>query len=99
MLAADVATPFIWAGAAALIAGVAWVLRKAGSAAVDDRIDPKLRPFYERLDLHLQNEEDERRETNRRLSNIEGEFLKVHAREGEDHRRIWSAIEELKRSR
>ncbi len=99
MLATDVAQPFIWAGAAALIAGVAWVLRKAGTAAVDDRIDPKLAPFYERLDVHLKNEEAERSasrreqaDTNRRLGSIESALIGMQTQVNETHIQMWREL-------
>ncbi len=69
-----------------MVAAVAWVLRKAGSAAVDDRIDPKLKPFYERLDKHLIDEESE-------LKLIHQTLLQMQARETDSHRRIWQALE------
>lgn len=48
-LAVDIASPFIWAGAVAIVAGVAWVLRTAGTAGIGDIAKEEMQPEIDRI--------------------------------------------------
>lgn len=69
--ALDIATPFVWAGAAALVAGVVWILSTATKAGIAEVVRPLIEPMHARLSEHLDTEEEELRAIHARLTRLE----------------------------
>jgi hypothetical protein len=52
VVATDIAAPFIWAGAAVAIGGVATLLISGTRAGIGDVVDAKLKPLWSRIKHH-----------------------------------------------
>lgn len=86
----DFASPFIWAGAVAVIGAVTWILQAATKYGLADIVQKNVKPLHDRLTAHLDEEE-------RIIRSIDDRLSEMERRKDRDHNRIWDAIDDLRR--
>ena len=85
MLGYDYAAPFVWAAAAAVVAGVTWVVTTATRSGVGDIVERKLHPILERL-----GKQDEM------MQSIDQGLNDLSRQKDMENLRLWNAIDELR---
>jgi len=85
-VAVDLASPFIWAGAVAVVAGIVWLLTTATKAGIGDVVEGKLDPLHKTLEKQVEM-----------IEGIEKGLDDQQRRMDREHSRIWDAIDDLRR--
>ena len=90
----DVLSGVYWAAGAACVTGLLLVARRAWRSAIREEVQPMLdaavKPLYDRLSKHLDDEEAQ-------LKAIHAHLNDISRNKEQDHRRIWDAIDKLRR--
>lgn len=85
-VAVDLASPFIWAGAVAVVGGIVWLLTTATKAGIGDVVEGKLDPLHKTLEKQVEM-----------IEGIEKGLDDQQRRMDREHGRIWDAIDDLRR--